>query len=157
MTDIMFYHLEHKPWDQVLPGLLTKSRERDWRCIVQISNVDRVEEVSELLWKSEVDLFLAHGSKADGKAAQQPIWLTAEHENPNAASVKFLLEGAPVENIAEFSRVVILFDGRDEDAITRARLDWKKFKADGHNISYYQQDENYRWINKSKSGEPNDG
>lgn len=157
MTDIMFYHLEHKTWDEVLPGLLTKSRDRGWRCIVQVGNVDRIEEVSELLWKSDADVFLAHGSKADGRSAHQPIWLTAETENPNAASVKFFIENAAVENVEEFLRAVILFDGRNEDAVAVARADWKKFKAGGHDISYYQQDDNHRWVNKSKSGESNDG
>jgi DNA polymerase III subunit chi len=157
MTDIMFYHLEHKPWEQVLPAQLSKSLERGWRCIVQVGQADRVEDVSELLWKSDADIFLAHGAKADGKADRQPIWLTAENENPNAANVKFFIEGAAVDDVAGLTRAVILFDGRDEAAVARAREDWKRFKAQGFDISYFQQDENFHWVNKSKPGEKNDG
>ena len=84
MAEIMFYHLEHKPWEQVLPAQLSKALERGWRCVVQIGKEDRVEEVSELLWKSEAEAFLAHGTRADGMAHMQPIWLTAETDNLHA-------------------------------------------------------------------------
>jgi DNA polymerase III subunit chi len=157
MTEIMFYHLEDKPWEQVLPGQLSKSRERGWRCVVQVGNTDKVEEVSEVLWKSDSDIFLAHGTEADGKAERQPVWLTATAENPNSANVRFFIEGAVIEDVTGLTRAVILFDGRDGEAVARAREDWKRFKAQGHDISYYQQDEHLRWVNKSKSGEKNDG
>jgi DNA polymerase III subunit chi len=153
MTEIMFYHLEHKPWEQVLPAQLSKALDRGWRCVVQIGREERVEDVSELLWKNETDIFLTHGTKADGKADRQLIWLTAETDNPNSATVRFFIEGAIVENVAELTRAAILFDGRDENAVTAARADWKRLKAEGHEISYWQQDENYRWQNKSKAGD----
>jgi DNA polymerase-3 subunit chi len=151
MAEIMFYHLEHKPWEQVLPGQLSKALERGWRCVVQIGKEDRVEEVSELLWKSEADVFLAHGTKADGKADKQPIWLTADTDSPNNATVRFFIEGAKLGDVSGLTRAAILFDGRDETAVAAARVDWKRLKAEGHEISYWQQDENHRWQNKSKA------
>ena len=153
MTEIMFYHLEHKPWEQVLPAQLSKALERGWRCVVQIGSADRVEEVSELLWKNEADIFLVHGTKADGMADKQSVWLTAETDNPNNATVRFFIEGAVIGDVAGFTRAAILFDGRDEAAVATARDDWKRLKEQGHEISYWQQDENYRWQNKSKTGE----
>ncbi len=150
MTEILFYHLEHKPWEQVLPKQLATALERGWRCVVQVGNPARVEEVSELLWKSDADPFLTHGTTADGRAHLQPIWLTAEEENPNTANVKFFIEGATVSNVADLTRAVILFDGHDEVAVATARENWKCFKAEGFDISYYQQDDNYRWVNRSK-------
>ena len=153
MTEIMFYHLEHKPWEQVLPGLLSKALERGWRCVVQIGREERVEEVSDLLWKSDADIFLTHGTKVDGMAGMQPIWLTAGTDNPNNATVRFFIEGAVVGDVSGLARVAILFDGRGEIAVAAARNDWKRLKSEGHEISYWQQDENYRWQNKSKTGD----
>jgi DNA polymerase-3 subunit chi len=153
MTEIMFYHLEHKPWEHVLPKQLSTALERGWRCVVQIGSTERVEEVSELLWKNEDNMFLTHGTKADGMADKQPIWLTAETDNPNSATVRFFIEGATIAEVSGLDRAVILFDGRDENAVAAARKDWKRLKAEGHEISYWQQDENYRWQNKSKSGD----
>ena len=152
MAEIMFYHLEHKPWEQVLPKQLSTALERGWRCVVQAGREERVEEISELLWKNDADIFLTHGSKADGMAEKQPIWLTAEPENPNAATVRFFVEGAAVGDLTGLARAVILFDGRDEAAVATARTDWKRLKAEGHEISYWQQDENHRWQNRSASG-----
>lgn len=151
MAEIMFYHLEHKPWEQVLPRQLSTALERGWRCIVQVGSESRVEEVSDLLWKNEADIFLAHGTKADGMAHRQLIWLTAETDNPNAAKVRFFIEGAPIGDVAGLDRAVILFDGSDTEAVTTARAEWKRLKAEGHDISYWQQDKNFRWQNKSKA------
>jgi DNA polymerase-3 subunit chi len=55
--------------------------------------------------------------------------------------------------VAGLARAAILFDGRDEAAVAAARADWKRLKAEGHEISYWQQDENHRWQNKSKTGD----
>lgn len=153
MAEIMFYHLGQKPWEQVLPAQLSKALARGWHSVVQIGLEERVEEVSELLWKYESDIFLVHGTKADGRADKQPIWLTSDTDNPNNATVRFFAEGAIVGDVSGLTRAVILFDGRDENAVAAARADWKRLKAEGHEISYWQQDENYRWQNKSRAGD----
>ena len=134
-------------------GVYSRALERGWRCVVQLGSEGRVEEVSDLLWKNESDMFLAHGTKADGMAHMQPIWLTAETDNPNSATVRFFIEGAAVGDVAGLTRAAILFDGRDESAVATARTDWKRLKAEGHEISYWQQDENHRWQNKSKTAD----
>lgn len=151
MAEVMFYHLEHKPWEQVLPEQLSKALERGWRCVVQIGREERVEEVSDLLWKCGADMFLPNGTRADGRADMQPIWLTDGTDNPNRATVRFFIEGAPLGDVSGLARAVILFDGRDETAVISARNDWKRLKGEGHEISYWQQDDNLRWQNKSKS------
>jgi DNA polymerase III subunit chi len=152
MAEVLFYHLEHRPWEQVLPRLLVAANSRGWRSVVQVGDAARVEHVSEVLWASDADPFLAHGAEADGRAALQPIWLTPGGENPNGASVRFFIEGAPIENLAGLARAVVLFDGLDDEAVGRAREEWKRLKAEGHEISYWQQDENLRWVNRSQGG-----
>jgi DNA polymerase-3 subunit chi len=151
MTEVLFYHLEHRPWDQILPRQLATALERGWRCVVQVGAADRLDAVSEVLWKTDADVFLPHGSAADGFAERQPIWLTAGDDNPNHATVRFFIEAAPLGELAGLQRAVVLFDGRDEQAVARAREQWKAAKAAGHDISYWQQDENLRWHNKSKA------
>ncbi len=152
MADVLFYHLEHKSWTDVLPRQLATSVERGWRCVVQVKDPQRLEEISELLWNADADVFLAHGTPADGRAGEQPIWLTAENENPNMATVKFFVEGAEADDLAGLARAVVLFDGRDAAAVARARDDWKRLKSEGHDISYYQQDENLRWVKRASTG-----
>ncbi|MEO8559863.1 MAG: DNA polymerase III subunit chi, partial [Rhodospirillales bacterium] len=91
------------------------------------------------------DSFLPHGSAKDGNAAEQPLWLTASDENPNAAKFLFLTDGAVSQQLATFARCFELFDGRDESAVANARERWKQLKADGHSIAYWQQNDKGGW------------
>lgn len=150
MTEVLFYHLEHRPWEQVLPRLLSATLERGWRAVVQVGDEAKVETVSEALWASlPEDSFIPHGSAIDGRPEAQPVWLTASEETPNGASVRFYIESAGVADVSSLARAVILFDGADAAAVERARADWRRFQSEGHTISYWQQDENLRWQNKS--------
>lgn len=151
MAEVLFYHLEHKPWGEVLPRLLAAALERGWRAAVQVGPNAGVETVSEVLWSSlPEDSFLPHGTEADGRGPSQPIWVTAGSDAPNGARVRFFIEGAASEDVAGLQRAIILFDGADAAAVERARTDWKRFQAEGHEISYWQQDENLRWQNRSR-------
>lgn len=146
MTEILFYHLKGQTPEQVLPALLTKSLERGWRVVVQASSEERVEALDAHLWTWRDDAFLAHGTWRDVDAAEQPIVLTVNDENPNNATVRFLLDGAAISAAAEgYERVVLLFDGDDPDAVDAARTRWKEAKAAGAEVTYWQADENGRW------------
>ncbi len=94
MTEILFYHLKGQTPEQVLPALLQKSLERGWRVVVQASSDERVEALDAHLWTWRDDSFLPHGTWRDAEAAEQPIVLTAGDENPNGATVRFLVDGA---------------------------------------------------------------
>jgi len=149
MTPVFFYHLERQPLNAVLPKMLATSLERGWRVVIQAGSEERAEALAAQLWISDDDSFLPHGTKADGFADLQPVWLTAEDENPNNANVRFYVDGAPVGEIGGLTRAVILFDGNDEQAVDAARDGWKRFKAAGHEVSYWQQDEQGRWQNRA--------
>lgn len=156
MTEVYFYHLERQPLDRVLPKMLATGLERGWRAVVQAGSEERVEALSALLWTQSDDSFLPHGSRADGFAELQPVWLTAEADNPNNANVRFFVDGAAAAAIDGLTRAVVIFDGADEAAVARARDDWKRFKGEGHAVSYWQQDEAGRWRNRAQtqSGAP---
>jgi len=149
MTPVFFYHLERQPLDAVLPRLLAMSLERGWRVVVQAASEERAEALAAQLWSFDDESFLPHGTKADGFPDLQPVWLTAEDENPNNANVRFYVDGAEAQSIEGLTRAVILFDGHDVEAVDRAREGWKRFKAAGHEVSYWQQDEQGRWQNRA--------
>jgi len=146
MTEILFYQLKGQTPEQVLPGLLQKSLERGWRVVVQASSDERVEALDAHLWTWRDDSFLPHGTARDAEAAEQPIVLTANDENPNAATVRFLVDGANLSSEATgYERVVLLFDGDDPEAVETARARWSAAKAAGVEVTYWQADENGRW------------
>jgi DNA polymerase-3 subunit chi len=150
MTEILFYHLQHKPLEAVLPTLLEKSLERGWRAVVQATSAERLAALDDHLWTFSDESFLPHATDKEPDVAEQPVVLTLGDGNPNAAAIRFLVEGAPVPaEIDGYERLVLLFDGNDEDALAAARADWKSVKAAGHEATYWQQDSRGRWEKKA--------
>jgi DNA polymerase-3 subunit chi len=146
MTEILFYQLRGQTPEQVLPPLLVKSLERGWRVVVQASSDERVEALDAHLWTWRDDAFLPHGTWRDAEAAEHPIVLTVNDENPNRATVRFLVDGAGMTaDTSAYDRIVLLFDGDDPDALEMAHKRWTDAKAGGAEVTYWQTDEHGRW------------
>lgn len=148
-TEVYFYHLERRTLDDVLPTLLELSLKRGWRAAVQATSEERVAALDTLLWIYREESFLPHGTAHDGRAPSQPIYLTVDDDNPNAAQVRFLVDGAVLADPSPYLRVAYVFDGHDQDAVAQARQTWQDAKARGDAVSYWQQDANGRWQEKS--------
>lgn len=151
MTRVDFYHLQQKTLDEVLPKLLQKAYSTGKRIKVKIGTEERVEFINSLLWTYNDESFLPHGSKKDGFADQQPIWLSADIENPNAALFLFLVDGAEenAETLTQYERVFNIFDGNSAEAVQQARRLWKEYKNSGCDVYYWQQDNAGKWIQKA--------
>ena len=152
MTEMLFYHLKGQTLEQVLPALLQKSLERGWRVVVQASSDERVDAIDAHLWTWRDDAFLPHGTSRGAEAAEQPIVLTANADNPNGATVRFLVDDANVAADATgYERIVLLFDGEDPEAVEMARMRWSEAKAAGADVTYWRADENGRWQRQAGS------
>ncbi len=150
MTEVLFYHLQNQPLERVLPTLLEKSLERGWRVVVQAASEERIEALDAHLWTFRDDSFLPHGTHRQPEANEQPILLTVNDDNPNKAEVRFLIDGAPVpQDASPYQRIVLLFDGDDEDAVAVARTRWTQAKEKGLDATYWQPDAQGRWIKKA--------
>ncbi len=150
MTQMLFYHLQGQRLERVLPTLLEKSLERGWRVVVQSSSEERIEALDAHLWTFRDDAFLPHGSAGEAEAAVQPVLLTTRDDNPNGATVRFLIDGAPVPPDARtYERIVLLFDGEDDDAVATARARWGEAKGQGFDVTYWRPDEEGRWIEQA--------
>jgi len=149
MTEVWFYHLQGQSLEGVLPNLLERSIERGWRVVVQASSEERIEALDAHLWTYRDDSFLPHGTWRESEATAQPVLLTVQDHNPNAANVRFLVEGADIPaDAAEYQRLVLLFDGNDDEAVGAARQRWTVAKEAGHEVAYWQQDQQGRWVRK---------
>lgn len=146
MTEILFYQLNGQTLEQILPPLIARSLERGWRVAVQASSEERVEALDAHLWTWRDDSFLPHGTWRETEAAEQPVLLTVNADNPNGATVRFLVDGAAVPpDAATYQRLVLLFDGDDPEALETARGRWTNAKKDGFEVTYWRTDENGRW------------
>ena len=78
------------------------------------------------------------------------ILLTTAEHNPNSATVRFLIDSVPMPpDAAAYDRIVLMFDGEDEDAVAVARERWTEAKAQGFAVAYWQPDEQGRWVKKA--------
>ena len=150
MAEVLFYHLERASLEDVLPGLLAKTLERGWRAVVRVGSDDRAVALDAHLWSFREDSFLPHGLHRDAHASEQPILLSAKPGNLNGAEVTFYTDGTEPDNwvdpqLISAARVVVVFDGRDPEALERAREQWKNAKAGGHDITYWQQAASGKW------------
>jgi len=149
MPEVLFYHLQRQPLESVLPLLLEKTLERGWKAVVRVGSPERLAQLDEVLWTYREDSFLPHGTTADGAPETQPIYLTSGDERLNNAECAFVTDGAAVPLDEDCTRIVLLFDGRDDDAVGRAREIWKDARARGLAATYWQQDEDGRWQKKA--------
>ena len=149
MTDVGFYHLQRSPLEQALPKLLEKVLGAGLRAVLKAGSEDRVEALNSLLWTYDQRGFLPHGSRKDGHADQQPVWLTELEENPNGATVLILTDGASSEAVDDYERCLDMFDGNDPEAVQAARQRWKAYRAAGHAVTYWQQTERGGWEKKA--------
>ena len=152
MTEIRFYHLTRRSLEEVLPVMLERTLVRDGkRAVVMAGSAERVEHLNAHLWTYNDRGFLPHGSQADGAAELQPIWLTDSDENPNGSTVLFLTDGAVSNAVEDYDLVCTLFDGRDADAVARAREQWRAYQAGDHDLTYWQQTDAGGWQQKAES------
>ena len=146
MTEIRFYHLTRRPLEDTLPVMLDRTVNRDHRrAVVLAGSEERVEALNAHLWTYKDRGFLPHGSKRDGFAARQPVWLTTADENPNGSDVLFLTDGARSEKVSDYELACELFDGNDPEAVAAARERWAAYKRAGHKLTYWQQTDRGGW------------
>jgi DNA polymerase III subunit chi len=147
MSEILFYHLERRSLEEVLPILVERALAHPWRVLIRTESADRAQAIDTLLWTWSEESFLPHAQLGDGNASAQPVLITVEGGNPNQATVLFLVGGATPDswNEISFSRVVVLFDARDPSAVAAARSTWKTVKDLGHEATYWRQSAQGKW------------
>lgn len=151
MSRVDFYHLQKQTLEEVLPKLLSKAYSTGKHIVVKIGTPERIEFLNTELWTFNDESFLPHGSKKDGFAAQQPIWLTDADDNPNNAAFLFLTDGAEIstDKLSDYERIFNIFDGNSDEALLQARNLWKEFKQAGCEVYYWQQTEKGVWEQKA--------
>lgn len=144
-TEVRFYHLLRKTLDDALPEILGKAFATGRRVVVRVPDQAEAERLCEHLWTRDPNGFLPHGTKKDGKAEHQPIWITDRDENPNGAEVLVLTHGTDCAEIGAFTLCCDLFDGRRDEAVQAARGRWKVRKDLGYAVTYWKQDDRGKW------------
>lgn len=142
MTEIGFYHLTRTRLDQALPRLLGRVLDSGGRAHVLCGETERARALDAALWATPEPDWLPHGMAGGENDALQPVLIGTEDSPPgNGARFLFLVDGAGSGRLADYDRVLDLFDGADEAAVAAARRRWSAAKAAGHTLTYWMQGE----------------
>ena len=138
-----FYQMSRDPAPAVAAMLAKKTRGAGGRLLVVAAERDQLAAISEAMWESAPEDFLANGLAGGEHDARQPILLSSEVVNANDAGFLLLADGEWRDPGTGFSRVMLLFDGATIDG---ARGVWRELgKADGVERRYWKQ-QGGRWI-----------
>ena len=148
MTEYWFYHLEASNLKGVLPGLLEKTLQKEWRALVKMPETG-LADMDAYLWTFQDDSFLPHGRDDEPQADQQPILLSSKCDSADGFDAVFLIGGAELSDTAKAARVMVMINGRDSADVTRERARWKALKETGASLAYYQQNERGGWEKKA--------
>ena len=151
MSEVFFYHLTGSTLEQTLPQLLERSLQNNWRVLVRSGEVRQMQWLDDRLWGGNSPQFLPHGVSGSEYDADQPILLTAEDKNANAARAMMLVQGAKTSaaEVMKFERVSLIFNGNDPEALQSAREDWKTLTEAGIAAKYWSQASG-RWEMKAE-------
>ena len=150
MSEVLFYHLTSSSLGQTLPGLLARTLDRGWRAVVQFGDPAELPVMDDLLWTQGDGSFLPHGTDAP---KDQPIYLTAQADNPGGAEVAFLVAGARFDpaQAARVQRTCLIFDAANTDHMASAREDWLKVKGGSGLTGTYWAQEDGSWVRKAST------
>ncbi len=147
--EISFYHLTFQPLNIALPKLLEKVVDANMKAVVKVATKVQMDDIDQALWVYDKKSFLPHDTEKSNYKEEQPIYITADDENPANADVLILTDGVISENFQEYSRVLEMFDGSNPTAVEQARERWIAYKDSGHDLTYWQQSEMGGWKKKS--------
>ena len=144
-TTIQFYHLLSTSRERAVPKLMEKALKAGNRVVMILDSDAALKAMSDALWTSDPNGFLPHGGPRDGHAEQQPIFLTLTDANPNQADICCVLDGSMPVSAANYSKLLDVFDGTKEDAVTAARARWAQYKSQGYALQYIKQQPGGSW------------
>lgn len=150
MTEVLFYHLEQGRLEDVLPGLLEKCLERQWRVLVRCGSPEKAEALDAYLWVYHDESFLPH-SLNDHTEGSPIVLSDGPVEALDSFDVLFLVDDAEIspEAISSLKRSIVIFNGHDETALARARNFWKAVVGADYAATYWRQNQDGRWEKQS--------
>ena len=149
MTEIFFYKLKNLSVELFLISLIEKSISVNWNSVVLLDNVERMEEINDLLWTFNDVSFIPHGSQSDLNPEKNKVYLTCNEENPNKANAIFSIDGVAINNPKNWSRCIYIFNEQN----LKVTDELESYKREIKDLDYiqksFEQDQNGKWISNN--------
>lgn len=149
LLQIDFYHLRDADLATPLAMLAHKAVAVGHKLLI-VARKDSHKAISEGLWSTRADSFLAHAADEDDGHQHAKIWLTSDVA-VNRIGARFLALTAGLEpaEIRKFDRVFNLFDGTSKTAVSAARDSWKRWSVKDYiTCRYFAQNDQGSWTQK---------
>ncbi len=150
-TTIQFYHLLSTSRERAVPKLMQKVLASGSKAVMILDSDAALKTMSDALWSNDPASFIPHGGARDGNEALQPIYLSLTDSNPNGADILCILDGSSPASLASYTKVLDVFDGTNEAAVTAARARWAQYKTAGYALQYIKQQTGGAWKMEAES------
>ena len=149
LPEIFFYKLKNTSSELFLINLIEKSINNNWNSVVLTDNIERMEEINDLLWTYNETSFLPHGSQNDKNSEHHKIYLTCEEENPNKSNIIFSIDGILINNMKSWERCVYIFNEQNLKIVDQFELYKNQINLSDYSLKSFEQDINSKWINSN--------
>lgn len=138
-AEISFYHALETDQENVLFLLLKKSLAQGKKSLIRTPSFEVAQALSEFLWQAQPNFILPHGLICEPDADKQPILISYHPENVNQADYLFFIGSVTIEDLDDFTRIIVIFDDRCPTTKAHMRQEYKRLKAQNMPLAYYQQ------------------
>ena len=149
MTEIFFYKLKNLSIELFLISLIEKSISKNWNSLVLLDNIERMEEINDLMWTFNDTSFIPHGSQSDLNPDKHKVYLTCNEENLNNSSVIFSIDGIIINQPDNWKRCIYIFNEQNLK-VTDELESYKRGIEDlNYDLKSFEQDNNGKWISNN--------
>lgn len=140
--EINFYQTDDIPHKAIAP-LLQKMLEDKKKVLIYSENAELLKQIDSGLWSFSKTKFLPHATRFDKiNALKNPIFLTDNQENENAADFLIVFDKISDNFAQKFTKIFHFFDNNN---LSKAREIWSYYKQKSANLNFYKKQEN-KWL-----------
>ena len=149
MTEIFFYKLKNLSIELFLISLIEKSISKNWNSLVLLDNIERMEEINDLMWTFNDTSFIPHGSQSDLNPDKHNVYLTCNEEHLNNSNIIFSIDGIIINQPDNWKRCIYIFNEQNLK-VTDELESYKRGIEDlNYDLKSFEQDNNGKWISNN--------
>ena len=148
MPEIFFYKVRNSSSELFLISLIEKSISKNWNAVILMDNIERMEELNDLLWTYDSISFIPHGGQSDMTPERQKVYLTCAEENPNKSEIIFSIDGVVINKPENWKRCVYIFNEQNLKVTEDLESYKREIQKLDYKQKYFEQDKNEKWISK---------
>jgi DNA polymerase III subunit chi len=149
LTEIFFYKLKNLSIELFLISLIEKSISKNWNSLVLLDNIERMEEINDLMWTFNDTSFIPHGSQSDLNPDKHKVYLTCNEENLNNSNIIFSIDGIIINQPDNWKRCIYIFNEQNLKVTDELESYKREIEDLNFGLKSFEQDNNGKWISNN--------